>query len=157
MSAFLEESGILRFAQPLYQLWNSESFRLVTSIIGTLVVLSLLIRAALLTISSLRPSNLPIYCHSESGSWALVTGASDGIGRAFSAELLSRGFNVLLHGRNKEKLERVKRELLELHPKRAIEIVVADASKLEKRSYEIVTKKVKKLPGKLTVRTRNEP
>lgn len=173
MSAFLEESGLSRIFQALYQFWRTDSCQAATSIIGTVVVLVLLIRIVLLLVALVRPSNLSTYRHCESGSWALVTGASDGIGRAFSAELLSRGFNVLLHGRNEKKLEMVKRELLELHPKRAIEIVVADASKQvrcievpdnvkwltcqlkQDDSYKNVTQKVEQLPGKLTVLVNN--
>ncbi len=38
-------------------------------------------------------------------NWALVTGASSGIGREFAIELAKRGINVVLVGRNKERLE----------------------------------------------------
>jgi NAD(P)-dependent dehydrogenase (short-subunit alcohol dehydrogenase family) len=41
----------------------------------------------------------------------LVTGATDGLGRAVSAELLRRGATVLLHGRDDEKLHRTLDEL----------------------------------------------
>ena len=44
--------------------------------------------------------------------WALVTGASDGISKAIAFELSSRGFKVILHGRNHSKLEMVAKELL---------------------------------------------
>ena len=84
----------------------------------------------------------------------MVTGASDGIGFAFCEELLGRGFNVLLHGRNPQKLERVKRELTLRWPKRGIEFVVADASRYDD-AYQIVEDKVKKLPGKLTLLINN--
>lgn len=60
--------------------------------------------------------------------WALVTGASDGIGRGCSEELLSRGFNVILHGRNVSKLEGVKAELLKLFPSRKIRLAVLDVT-----------------------------
>lgn len=39
------------------------------------------------------------------GDWALVTGASKGIGQAFSHRLAARGLNVLLVSRSKEDLE----------------------------------------------------
>jgi 17beta-estradiol 17-dehydrogenase / very-long-chain 3-oxoacyl-CoA reductase len=38
------------------------------------------------------------------GSWALVTGGSDGIGLAMSKELARRHFNIVIVGRNKEKM-----------------------------------------------------
>ncbi|KXS94905.1 hypothetical protein AC578_7667 [Pseudocercospora eumusae] len=75
----------------------------------------------------LRTSSLHSYIDPKKPSWALVTGASDGIGRGFAEELLSRGFNVILHGRNPSKLERVKAELMIRWPERQMEILVLDA------------------------------
>ena len=43
--------------------------------------------------------------------------------------LLSKGFNVLLHGRNPSKLESVMSSLQSLHPSRRLAIVTADFSK----------------------------
>lgn len=39
--------------------------------------------------------------------WAIITGASSGIGRALALEFAAGGFNVVLTGRNKEALQRV--------------------------------------------------
>ena len=47
-----------------------------------------------------------------SGSYAFITGGSDGIGKAFAFDLGSQGFNLILVARNKEKLEGVKNEIL---------------------------------------------
>ena len=44
-------------------------------------------------------------------NWAAVSGASDGIGKEFALQLAKKGFNVLLIGRNQEKLEQVQQEL----------------------------------------------
>ncbi|XP_053304872.1 inactive hydroxysteroid dehydrogenase-like protein 1 [Spea bombifrons] len=41
------------------------------------------------------------------GEWAVVTGATDGIGKAYAEELASRGMNIILISRNREKLQRV--------------------------------------------------
>ncbi|KAF8597185.1 NAD(P)-binding protein [Ceratobasidium sp. AG-I] len=60
--------------------------------------------------------------------WALVTGASDGIGKGVSKELMAQGFNVLLHGRNEAKLHNVRQELLSLYPARSASIFVWDAT-----------------------------
>ncbi len=54
-----------------------------------------------------RPSSIKRYFYGES-PWTLVTGASDGIGFGIAQELATHGFNVILHGRNPEKLERTK-------------------------------------------------
>jgi NAD(P)-dependent dehydrogenase (short-subunit alcohol dehydrogenase family) len=55
----------------------------------------------------------------------LVTGATDGLGRALARELVSRGATVLLHGRSEERLEDTQREL------GAAATYVADFSSLE--------------------------
>ncbi|KAF1987545.1 NAD(P)-binding protein [Aulographum hederae CBS 113979] len=45
------------------------------------------------------------------GSWAVVTGASDGIGKEFATQLASRGFNLLLISRTASKLSALSSEL----------------------------------------------
>lgn len=47
------------------------------------------------------------------GKWAIITGASSGIGRALAMEFAAGGFNVLLTGRNEEALGRVARECMD--------------------------------------------
>ena len=47
--------------------------------------------------------------------WAVVTGASDGIGKGFAFELAKRGFKVGLVGRNLEKLDQVGKEIQEMY------------------------------------------
>lgn len=106
-----------------------------------------------------RPSRIHLYkskspSNAQDGNWALVTGASDGIGLAFAKELLDRGFDVLLHGRNETKLRNHQADLSKQWPGRKVEIVVADASKNDD-SYMRVVEKVKALPGKLRVLVNN--
>lgn len=73
-----------------------------------------------------RTSSLPRYLH-HTPSWALITGSSDGIGRGFAEELCLQGFNIVLHGRNPAKLERLKADLSKEFPRRSIRIAVADS------------------------------
>lgn len=47
----------------------------------------------------------------ENDSWAIVTGASDGIGKEFALKFASLGFNVVLIARNKEKTQKVAEEI----------------------------------------------
>ncbi|ORY68676.1 short chain dehydrogenase [Pseudomassariella vexata] len=79
----------------------------------------------------LQPSRLYKYLRATSGNpaWAIVTGASDGIGKAIAFELASQGFNVVLHGRNPTKLDGVKAALSKAHPARSFRIWFADATK----------------------------
>ncbi|XP_018427485.1 PREDICTED: inactive hydroxysteroid dehydrogenase-like protein 1 [Nanorana parkeri] len=41
------------------------------------------------------------------GEWAIITGATDGIGKAYAEELASHGMNIILVSRNPEKLNKV--------------------------------------------------
>ena len=45
------------------------------------------------------------------GGWVLVTGATNGIGKAYALELAKEGFNILLVSRNQERLDDVAREI----------------------------------------------
>lgn len=60
--------------------------------------------------------------------WALVTGASSGIGRDMSRYLYKLGYNLIIVARNKDKLEELKNEL-EKNEKQQIIVVEKDLSK----------------------------
>ncbi|XP_072128783.1 very-long-chain 3-oxoacyl-CoA reductase-A-like [Mobula birostris] len=45
------------------------------------------------------------------GRWAVVTGATDGIGKAYARELAKRGMSIVLISRNEEKLDEVAKEI----------------------------------------------
>ncbi|KAK7473654.1 hypothetical protein BaRGS_00035132 [Batillaria attramentaria] len=47
------------------------------------------------------------------GSWAVVTGCTDGIGKAYAEELARRGLNVVLISRTRSKLEALAQEIKE--------------------------------------------
>ena len=98
------------------------------SFLGAVFSLYLSYRAASFLYLHLRPSSLPRYLSHEPGKevWALVTGASDGIGQGFAQELSHQGFNVILHGRNEAKLARVQSELQAQAPNRKFRIFIAD-------------------------------
>ncbi len=49
------------------------------------------------------------------GPWAVVTGASSGIGEAFAIALASRGSHVVLHGRREDALHALAQRIAETH------------------------------------------
>ncbi|KAI0749954.1 NAD(P)-binding protein [Daedaleopsis nitida] len=77
----------------------------------------------------LRPSSVHKFRHGPT-PYAIVTGATDGIGKALAAELLRQGFNLILHGRNESKMHNVVERLRALVPEKPdadIRYFIADA------------------------------
>ncbi|KAM4666712.1 LOW QUALITY PROTEIN: very-long-chain 3-oxoacyl-CoA reductase [Amazona ochrocephala] len=64
------------------------------------------------------------------GAWAVVTGATDGIGKAYAEELARRGLKVVLISRSKEKLDKVASEIREKY-KVETKVIVADFGETE--------------------------
>ncbi|CAK9162418.1 unnamed protein product [Ilex paraguariensis] len=69
------------------------------------------------------PKNLKKY-----GSWALVTGPTDGIGKGFAFELARQGFSLVLVGRNPDKLKDVSDSIRAKYRSTQIKTVVVDFS-----------------------------
>jgi 17beta-estradiol 17-dehydrogenase / very-long-chain 3-oxoacyl-CoA reductase len=71
------------------------------------------------------------------GSWVLITGASDGLGKAFAQKLAGFGFNLLLVSRTQAKLTRLQAEL----ETQGIEVktVCADLSDPSDQTYASIT------------------
>ncbi|KAJ6911447.1 very-long-chain 3-oxoacyl-CoA reductase 1-like [Populus alba x Populus x berolinensis] len=75
-------------------------------------------------VSFLRPAkNLKKY-----GSWALVTGPTDGIGKGFAFQLARKGLNLVLVGRNPDKLKDVSGSIQSKYSNVQIKNVVVDFS-----------------------------
>ena len=54
--------------------------------------------------------------------YALITGATDGIGKSTARELYAKGFNLILHGRNEEKMKRVVEEVKAANPTSGLDV-----------------------------------
>ncbi|KZT70376.1 NAD(P)-binding protein [Daedalea quercina L-15889] len=73
------------------------------------------------------PSSVRSYLHGPA-PYALVTGATDGIGKAVAQELFAKGFNLIIHGRNEAKIQKVVEEL-KAQGRGDIRYFIADATK----------------------------
>jgi len=58
--------------------------------------------------------------------YALITGASSGLGAEFARQLARRGYNLILAARREERLQALKQEIGERSAKTQVEIIVAD-------------------------------
>jgi short-subunit dehydrogenase len=101
------------------------------------------------------------YNHPNQSNWALVTGATDGIGFGFCQELCARGFNVILHGRNAAKLQRRQAELAHEFPAQKTGILCMDVTEMDE-TIDLLAEKVHKIThiaaepaGRLTVLVNN--
>lgn len=75
------------------------------------------------------------YCHfvrpgknikKKFGQWAVVTGATDGIGKAMAFEFAKKGLSVVLISRSQEKLNECSVELQARHPKAEVKVLAVD-------------------------------
>uniref|UniRef100_A0A6Q2WVP1 Hydroxysteroid (17-beta) dehydrogenase 3 n=1 Tax=Esox lucius TaxID=8010 RepID=A0A6Q2WVP1_ESOLU len=76
------------------------------------------------------------------GEWAVVTGGSDGIGRAYSFELAGRGLNIVILSRTKDKLDQVALEIGQTTGQK-VKVIVADFT--EDDEYEQIQEELKGL------------
>ncbi|RDX44023.1 NAD-P-binding protein [Lentinus brumalis] len=105
----------------------------VLAVLGVLLAIPHLHRiASFVWLYVLRPTSIKRYLHGpKGGAYAIVTGATDGIGKATAAELLRNGFNVILHGRNEAKMQKVVEELRARVPEKKdadVRYFIADAA-----------------------------
>ena len=61
-------------------------------------------------------------------SWALITGASDGIGKGFCEELARIGFNLILVARNESKLNTLAKDLIKINKDIETKVITFDFS-----------------------------
>ncbi|CAI8598133.1 unnamed protein product [Vicia faba] len=60
------------------------------------------------------------------GSWAIITGSTDGIGKSMALEFASNGLNILLLGRNPLKLQVTSKDILDQFKDVEVKCVVVD-------------------------------
>jgi 17beta-estradiol 17-dehydrogenase / very-long-chain 3-oxoacyl-CoA reductase len=74
------------------------------------------------------------------GSYALVTGATDGIGKGFSEVLASKGINIILVSRDQTRLDKAAKELNDKYGVKTVTYAI-DLSKASEAQYEELKKK----------------
>ena len=98
--------------------------------LGAATALFLTLKVVHFATPYLTPSKLHRYRH-DGNSWALVTGSTSGIGEGFAHALANKKFNLLLHGRNQNKLDKLVKELNTQYPDVQVKTVIADVSDVD--------------------------
>ena len=89
----------------------------------------------------LRPSkNLKSY-----GTWAIVTGSTDGIGEALAIELAKKGLNLILISRSLDKLQATSLKITTKYPKIQVKTIDIDYSKYDINSHNKIENIIKDL------------
>jgi short-subunit dehydrogenase len=130
----------------------------ILSCIGTIATMHLLYRLLrFIHLYFIQQSKLPRYLHAGENTYALVTGASDGIGVELARQLLAKDFNVILHGRNPDKLSRLQQDLSKQFPSRRAVVIAATADDPLNSvpKVETLVKDIEKQGGRLTVLINN--
>ncbi|CDO92481.1 unnamed protein product [Kluyveromyces dobzhanskii CBS 2104] len=79
------------------------------------------------------------------GAYAVVTGASDGIGKEYAKQLGKRGFNLILISRTESKLVELKKEI-EAECKIHVKVLAIDVSTDSKDNYNLIREVSSGLP-----------
>lgn len=88
----------------------------------------------------------PSRCLKHLGSWAVITGGTDGIGKAYAKALAKKGFNVVLISRSGSRLLNVKKEIID-EEKSQVKVIclVCDYSNFNNEAKTLIHKALKDL------------
>lgn len=112
--------------------------------VAKIVFTALSFGAIILESYILPPVNFSKY-GAKQDSWAVITGASDGIGKEYAFQLAQKGFNIVLVSRTQSKLDLVATEI-QTKFKTETKVVAFDATTDAPENYEQLSKAVEGLP-----------
>lgn len=123
MSSHKENKEGMDLSSFLHHLQSQPAWLLLPSALGLLSIFNLTISLLkhLYTFFFRPPKNLLLY-----GSWAFITGSTDGIGKGLAFQLAQKGLHLILLGRNPDKLKQVSTEIQARFKQTQIRTVVVD-------------------------------
>lgn len=131
-------------------------YTLPLAVIGFVVLIFFILDSIWSILQASRAILAPLFIPTEEtsllkkyGPWALITGSTDGIGRAYAFELAKRGINIVLVSRNEDRLKKTAEEI-EIKYFVKTKIIAADFS-LGPKAVEIVKEKLGGLPINILV------
>lgn len=103
---------------------------------GSLELLSFSIDNKIAMKKLLRKYKIIVLNFKQKIHFSVVTGATDGIGKAYAFELARRGFNVLLVSRTQSKLDETKKEILEKYSSIEVRTAAFDFTNAAPSAYK---------------------
>jgi hypothetical protein len=79
------------------------------------------------------PQNLQVLAGAR---WAIVTGSTDGIGKAYAMELAKKNFNIVLISRSSDKLNEVANEIRQKYDNVEVKAISFDFTNPKLQDYE---------------------
>ncbi|RDA83823.1 hypothetical protein CP532_5143 [Ophiocordyceps camponoti-leonardi (nom. inval.)] len=106
--------------------------------VGAICLGSKLLSFLQLVLSCSVCSGLNLRKYGKAGSWAVVTGASDGLGKEFATQLAAQGFNLILVSRTQAKLDTIAAELEQKYTGKGLQVktLAMDFAKDDDTDYE---------------------
>lgn len=128
------------------------------TILAYLIVIILLkrsITSIMSSLSAVRPM-ASARLHRKDGSWAMITGCTQGIGLSYAKQLYRLGYNLLLLSRDQQKLLKVKNEIHSIYgDKQPIETLEVDFCDTHDVNYGRIETAIKRLDDNIAVVVNN--
>ncbi|KAI1170619.1 hypothetical protein F4777DRAFT_568493 [Nemania sp. FL0916] len=119
---------------------------LALAVLGGLWLSSKVLSFVHLLLSAFVLSGTNLRKYGGKGTWAVVTGASDGLGKEFATQLAAKGFNLLLVSRTQSKLETLSKELQTKYAGVQTDIIAMDFASLDNEAdYARLAKRIETL------------
>lgn len=85
---------------------------------------------------------LPLDLSRKYGQWAVVTGATDGIGLEYATQLATKGLSIIIIGRNSTKLDSAREKIQTANPKIEVVTVQADLNRDDPAMYQQIAREI---------------
>lgn len=105
---------------------KSPKLGMLIKLLGLATVIKIIIKILHAAYKHLLRRSVDLTTRYGKGTYAMITGGSDGIGKVFARELAARGFNLILIARNAEKLTAVENEIKSRTPSTVVLKIAAD-------------------------------
>ncbi|OCT50884.1 Very-long-chain 3-oxoacyl-CoA reductase [Cladophialophora carrionii] len=103
--------------------------------VGALTLATVVFTTARVLLSTFILPGRSLSSFGPKGSWAVITGASDGIGKEYALQLAKKGFNLVLVSRTASKLDSLSSQIRTASPDVSVETLAMDFSQNLDKDY----------------------